>query len=346
MLCFKRMGMRVLAVGMAVAMVACGARTPGQGTSAGGGATPAGAASPAPAGAIRPAKLVVNWFAEPEHGGQYAGLVAGIFKKYGMDMTIQQGGPQVSHQQIVASGNAQFGMGQADEILKAREQGIPLVALFAIFQTNPQALMFHNAHPVRQHQELAGRPIYVAPGAMYWQYIKSTYGLNDVRELAYTGSLAAFFSDPTAVTQIYATSEPFYARKDGFQVGYILNAESGYNPYANVLYTTEDLIRKDPGLVRSFVRASSEGWQYYFEHPDEVNAYIQKENPKMNPEAMKYSVETMKPLITGGDAKQRGIGYMSAERWRTLYDQMRKAGLLKKDQDLAKAYTLEFLMQK
>lgn len=78
--------------------------------------------------------------------GSMQRLSKGFYKEAGLDMTIQSGGPGISSTQIVAGGKAEFGMGQADEILLARQNGIPLVAIAATFQKNPQGIMFHKGN--------------------------------------------------------------------------------------------------------------------------------------------------------------------------------------------------------
>ena len=37
--------------------------------------------------------FATNWKAQAAHGGFYQALADGTFKKYGLDVTIQQGGP-------------------------------------------------------------------------------------------------------------------------------------------------------------------------------------------------------------------------------------------------------------
>ncbi|MBE3556800.1 MAG: ABC transporter substrate-binding protein [Firmicutes bacterium] len=296
---------------------------------------------------LSPTKVtqVMNWFAEPEEGGQYEALIKGYYKEAGLDMTVQQGGPQVSVTQIVAGGRAEFGMAEADQVLQAIDNGIPIVALFAVFQTNPQILMFHSDHPVQQWTDLNGRPVAVAPGVVYWTYLQKKYGLN-VKEQAYNGTLANFLSDPAAVTQGYVTSEPYYAKQQNVKVGYKLIADSGYNPYANVLFTTKKYLAEHPQQVKAFVEASIKGWNSYLEQPDDTNAYMKTQNKDLDMNAMKYGWQAEKPLIMGGDASSGGVGTMTEARWQELYNQLKDLGLLKTSFDFHQAYTTEFLPQK
>lgn len=333
---------------------ACGGN--GGGSNANGGASPsaapsAAAESPEATGAsefqapaeLTKVSLVTNWFAEPEHGGQYTAFDKGYYKEAGLDMTIIPGGPQVSAMQIVASGKAEFGMDQADAILRAREEGIPVVAIAATFQTNPQVLIYHKGDNITGFGDLNGHQVFTAAGATYWEYIKKAFKLDSVKEMKYNGSLAVFMDDKTAVTQGYVTSEPFALKQQGVDVDYLLIHDSGYQPYANVLYTTEDMIKNKPEVVKQFVEASVKGWEYYKDHYEEMNPEIQKRNPDMALDQMKYSAETQIDFVYGGDAAEMGVGAMTEERWTKLADQMKELGLVSQDMDVSKAYTTEFL---
>jgi NitT/TauT family transport system substrate-binding protein len=289
---------------------------------------------------------VTNWFAEPEHGGQYTALAKGFYEEVGIDMTIEPGGPQVSAVQIVSSGKAMFGMAQADDILIARKQGIPIVAIAATFQTNPQGLIYHKGQDIKDFSDLNGRTVYTMPGANYWEYMKKKYNLNNVTDMAYTGSLVNFVNDPEILTQGYITAEPYSLKEQGVETEMLLNAESDYNPYANVLFTTENAIKENPELVQAFVEASIRGWDYYKDNYEEVNPFIQERNPDISLDAMKYGAETQMELVYGGDAAGNGVGYMTEARWETLMDQLVEIKMLDEKEDVNKVFTNEFLPSK
>ncbi|WP_051318511.1 ABC transporter substrate-binding protein [Cohnella thermotolerans] len=319
------------------------------GASASPSASPSGSASGSPSSSsetkLTKVTQVTNWFAEPEHGGQYAALAKGFYKDAGLDMTIQSGGPGVSSTQIVASGQAEFGMGQADEILLARQNGIPLVAIAATFQKNPQGIMFHKGK-FKDLSELNGHKVYIASGASYWEYLKKAYKLDKVEELKYTGSLANFVADPDSATQIYVTSEPFTMEQEGVDTEYFLNYDLGYKQYGNVLYTTEDYLKKHPDIVKAYVEASVKGWDYYKDNSEEINKVMQEKNPDLKLEAMAFGAKAQEPLVYGGDAETHGVGYMSKDIWEGLQKQLVDIGLLKKVEPVDDVFTNEFLPAK
>nr|WP_245855661.1 ABC transporter substrate-binding protein [Paenibacillus rigui] len=324
----------------------------GCGTSASTEKPAAGGAAPAAEQAKTAEKKVVavtqvtNWFAQPEHGGQYAALKKGFYKDAGLDMTIQPGGPGISATQIVASGKADFGMGQGDEILFARQNGIPLVAVMAIFQKNPQALLFHKGQAIKGFSDLNGRKVYVGSGVAYWEYIKKAYKLDKVEELKYTGQLANFISDPTSVTQSYVTSEPFALKQQGVETDYLLNADSGYSPYGNVLFTTEKMIKEHPEVVKAYVEATIKGWDYYKDNYQEINEFIKEKNPDTPLDKMEFSAKAMSPFVYGDDAATKGVGYMTKNRWESLMKQLVEIGLLKSEIDVTKVFNTDFIPKK
>lgn len=286
---------------------------------------------------------VSNWFAQAEHGGLYAAKDQGFYEEAGLDMTLTPGGPQVSATQIVASGKAQFGMAQADEILLARQNNIPLVAVFTSFQTSPQGIMVHSNQSIASMADLSGHSVYVNSGAVYWEYFKKAYKLEKVQELAYTGSLAPFVSDDKVAIQGYVTSEPYEMELQKVDVKFLLNADAGYNPYANILFTTESYLKDHPDIVKAYVEATAKGFNYYKDNYEAINKVIQKESPDTPLESMKYASETMMPLVFGNDAETNGVGYMSQERWEKLSEQMTEIGMLTTKQDVSKAFTTEFV---
>jgi NitT/TauT family transport system substrate-binding protein len=66
---------------------------------------------------------MTNWYAQAEHGGFYQAVANGIYKKYGLDVTIKMGGPQVNIMQLMAAGQADCIMGSSDmQMMRARRR--------------------------------------------------------------------------------------------------------------------------------------------------------------------------------------------------------------------------------
>ena len=283
-----------------------------------------------PVGAQAPTKLTVytNWFAEPGHGGYYAALKDGLYEARGLDVDLIQGGPQVNVAALLASGRADVAMFAGGQLLSARAEGLPLVALFATYQTSPQALMSHAENPVADFSDLAGRSVAVTPGATYWRYIEKKYGLEGkVQVLNYNGQLANWLLDDDAVTQSYTTAEPFFAAAEGARPVTLLAADSGFNPYTDVMATTESFLAEHPDAVKAFVEASRRGWEHFLASPTDYVDVLKAANDSITSEQVVWSTEQARPLIV---PEGREVGSMTLERWEELYTQFVALGLIDK----------------
>ncbi|PHS71344.1 MAG: nitrate ABC transporter substrate-binding protein [Alcanivorax sp.] len=286
-----------------------------------------------------------NWFAQAEHGGFYQAKATGIYEKYGLDVTITMGGPQVNNLQLLLAGRQDFTMGYPIRNLNSVNQNMPVVTVAAPFQSDPQALL---AHPhVKSLEEIKGQPVYVFSGAQqtFWPWLKQRFGFSDDMIRPYTFSVAPFLADKSVVQQGYVTSEPFAMEQGGVKPSIFLFADYGYPPYAQTIETTREMIESNPEVVRKFVQASMEGWKSYFENPEPANALIKKDNPEMTDAQIAFGIGKIKEygLVAGGDAATKGLGVMTDERWKATFDFMAKAGLVPEDMDYKQAYSLEFL---
>src|SRR5882762_2987386 len=88
--------------------------------------------------------LLTSWFAQAEHGGFYQAKATGLYEKAGLDVTIKMGGPQVNGMQLLLGGEADIIIGYDIQVLKGREQNLPLVTVASSFQFDLQGLMTHD----------------------------------------------------------------------------------------------------------------------------------------------------------------------------------------------------------
>ena len=286
-----------------------------------------------------------SWFAQAEHGGFYQAKATGIYEEYGLDVTIEMGGPQVNGLQLLLAGNRDFTMGYPLRNLQKMEDDLPVVTVAASMQRDPQCLL---SHPhIESFEEMKGKDVLVASSSetTFWPWLKQEYGFTDAMREPYTFSIQPFLNDKDTIQQGYVTSEPFAIEQGGVDPNIFLFADYGYPPYATTIETTRMMVEENPEVVRKFVQATMEGWKSYFDNPEPGNQLIQADNPDMSDAQIAFGIDKMQEygLVTGGDAKEQGIGVMTHERWRRIYEFMAGADLVDEDIDWKKAYTLKFL---
>jgi NitT/TauT family transport system substrate-binding protein len=301
------------------------------------------------AGASTHITFVTDWKAQAEHGGFYEALAEGLYAKYGLDVTIREGGPDVNVPQLLAGGAADFGIGSnAFVVMNLVQQKVPLRAVMAIFQKDPQVLISHPRHDMNSLAEMKGHPILISAAGTtsFWPWLRAKYGFQDSQIRKYTNNLAPFLVDPNAIQEGYLTSEPYTIEQQAhFTPKVFLLSDYGYPGYANMVLTTQKWIDTNPDVVQKFFNASKQGWLDYLNRdPKPGNALIKRDNPDMTDAIIAQSIAKMKQyqLVAGGDAPAYGLGAMTDKSWRDFSQIMTSQGLYPKGLDVTKAYDLRF----
>ena len=117
------------------------------------------------AGAADKVTFGTNWKAQAEHGGYYQAVATGIYEKYGLDVTIRQGGPSVNHQQLLVAGKIDFNMGgNMFSAFNYALNDVPMVAVAANFQKEPQVLIAHPGVGNDSLEAMKGKPMLISRG--------------------------------------------------------------------------------------------------------------------------------------------------------------------------------------
>ena len=295
-------------------------------------------------------KFATDWRAQAEHGGFYEALANGEYAKRGLDVQIVQGGPGVNVPQLLASGAVQAGMGSNSFIaLNMAQEGVPVRAVAAMMQKDPQVLIAHPDQGIDSISDLKGHPILLSDASVtaFWVWLKSKYGFSDDQIRKYTFNSAPFLADKRVAQQGYVTSEPYTLEKEAkLKAKVFLLADNGYPSYATMIMVPQSLIDSNPAAVKAFVEASAQGWHdYLYGDPKPADALIRKDNPEMAQDVLDQAREKMKSygIVDGGEAKTTGIGTMSDARWAEFFKIASDQGVYPKTLDYKKAYTLQFV---
>jgi NitT/TauT family transport system substrate-binding protein len=304
-------------------------------------------------GAVAAEKVtfMTNWLAQAEHGGYYQAVADGTYAACGLEVTIQQGGPQVSGRPLLLAGKIDFYMGgNLQQAFDAVAQNIPLRVVAASFQKEPQVVMSHPGQGLDTWEELPKAEQYIigdegAQSFLLW--MATEYGFDVSRRVPYTFNPAPFLANKKSIQQGYVTSEPFaIEREGGFVPNQFLLADYGYNTYATTIEAMQKTIDERPEVVQCFVDGSAKGWySYLYGDNKAANEMIKKDNPDITDEQIAFSIAQMKKfgIVDSGDAEKLGIGAMTDEHIQSFYDKMVKAKVLPEGIDIKKSYTLQFV---
>jgi len=304
----------------------------------------------APAQQFDKVTFATNWVAEAEHGGFYQALVDGTYRRYGLDVTILPGGPNVNHRLLLPVGRIDFYMSANSlQAFDAVAQNIPTISVAATFQKDPQVLLVHPDQGVEKFEDLKRLTLLVSKEglASYFQWMKREFGFDERQVKPYTFNPQPFLADKRSAMQGYVTSEPFAIEQAAkFKPRIFLLADHGFDGYSTLIETRRDLVEKNPGLVQRFVDASAIGWMtYLYGDNSAANARIKRDNPEMTDALIAYAIATMKQygVVDSGDTLRLGIGAMTEARMKSFFDKMVRAGVVQAGLDYKKAYTTQFV---
>ncbi|WP_421725817.1 ABC transporter substrate-binding protein [Bauldia sp.] len=302
-------------------------------------------AGPAAAEELDAVSFGTNWLAQAEHGGFYQAVADGTYEAHGLDVTIVQGGPNAANQALLMADRIQFYMqGNLIGSFSAAEQDIPVVAVAAIFQKDPQVLIAHPDSGVETFADLAKLPTIFMGKDLFstgFQWMKAAFpGFRDEQIKPYTFNPAPFLADKMSAQQGYITSEPYaIEREGGFVPELFLMADAGFDTPSTMIEVKADYIAANRDVVQRFVDASIIGWyNYLYGDNTAANDLIKQDNPEMTDGQIAFSIEQMRDfgLIDSGAAETGGIGCLSMEQVRSFHEKMVEAGVVQADIDYAK----------
>jgi NitT/TauT family transport system substrate-binding protein len=256
----------------------------------------------------------------------------------------------VNNRALMIAGKVDYHMGgNLLEAFSAVAEGIPIVAVAAAFQKEPQVIVTHPGR-VASFEEIKTLPtIFIGDQgfASFYQWMINAYGFTAEQRVPYTFQAAPFIADKDSAMQGYLSSEPYFVEKEGgFKPDVWLIADAGYSTYSTLIETMAPTVAEKPEQVKCFVEGSIKGWyNYLYGDNSAANAMIKKDNPDMTDEAIAYAIAAMKSagIVDSGDAETAGIGVMTEAKVKDFYDKMVAAGVAPADLDWKQAIDFSFV---
>jgi NitT/TauT family transport system substrate-binding protein len=77
--------------------------------------------------------LQLKWVTQAQFAGYYAAVAKGYYKDAGLDVNLKVGGPDITPEQVVLAGQAQFGLDWLPNLFATREKGGKIVSIAQVF---------------------------------------------------------------------------------------------------------------------------------------------------------------------------------------------------------------------
>lgn len=280
------------------------------------------------------------------HNAAYAGFYAadqkGLYAAEGLSVIFLEGGPNIDYLTPVINGSAQFGVAGADALLLARAEGKTVRAVATIYRRSPQVYVALADSGIKRPQDFAGKVIRVGTYLAPLHAMTTRVGVqpDQYTEVVLPSDIEAFASGEVPVWGMYSTNFLVVIQQAGYKVNIINPDDYGVHFYADSIFTTDEMIDKNPDLVRRFLRATLKGWNYAVENPEGIGALVLEYAPKADPELENAKMIASIPLVNTGEDY---IGWMKSEVWAGMEKTLRELGELTAALDVTQVYTMQFL---
>jgi NitT/TauT family transport system substrate-binding protein len=308
-------------------------------------------ATVATAGAQEKTKVTVfeAWFLHNESMGTPTAVEKSLFS--GLEVKVVGGGPGLSPiDRVMAEarkGGVVFGVDYPYNVLEAREkQKLPLVVVAHDFQKSAVRLLAWKE--LKSPRDIQGT---VATWIGYDKQVKAAIGsdwsqrIKIVNQQGDPATIGSWLKKdyPFAHAMIY--NEILVARRLAREPYFTYSfADFGIDWPENVVFTTEDIVKKHPKVVQAFVTGRYQGYLHALANRDEAVQTLIKYNSNLKGQE-KHELEGMdaiKSVMITEASQKNGLGYIDPAGWDRVARDLTKAGLYPSPPGVKAAYTTEF----
>lgn len=296
---------------------------------------------------VKKLTVLLDWVPNTNHTGLYVAKDQGFFQKEGLEVEIVQPS-QGSAAQLVASGQAQFGISYQEEVTLARLQKVPIVSIAAVIQHNTSSFASKKQMNITRPKDFEGKR-YGGFGSPVEEAvlmgIMSRDG-GDVKkvQMINMGSADFFASIDKNVdfSWIYQGWTGIEAKLKGIELNQVVlkDFEPALDYYTPVIVTNEQMIAQQPEVVKAFMRAVSQGYQFSMKNPEQAAQSLVKNAPETNAQ---LAVASQQWLADKYQAEAPRWGEQKLNVWQGYANWMQKNNLLTGQFMAEKAFTNDFL---
>ena len=286
----------------------------------------------------------LKWVHQAQFAGFYAAVEKGFYAAENLDVTLVPGGVGINIIDEVLSGNADFGLVGAEHVILSRSAGKPVKAIATTYRNNPFVLVTMPGSGIVSPLDFKGKIINIGgtDGEVQFKALLTKIGLSesDVEIIPYSYDLEPFYRGEVDITSAFSAGSLIGIQKSHPDVNVIWPIDYGIHFYSDTLFTTDSLIENNSDLVLRFLRATIKGHLYAIEQPEETLEICLRYAEDPDPEVQRIMLERSIQLIYTG---QDDIGWMRAEVWQDMHDNLYQQGLLNSRVEIDQIYTIKYL---
>jgi NitT/TauT family transport system substrate-binding protein len=270
--------------------------------------------------------LQLKWVTQAQFAGYYAAAAQGYYKDAGLDVTIKPGGPDITPEQVVASGQAQFGLDWVPSLLSARDKGGDLVDIGQVFQRSGMTEITWKDSGIKTIAQMKGKKVGnwlfgnefelfaaltkngIDPhSSSQVQIVQQPFDMNLFLQRKIDAASAMTYNE---LAQVLETKDPktgqLYQLRD---LNVIKMQNVGTGMLEDDIFATGGWL-KDPAhqdIAKRFLAASFKGWIYCRDHAAACVGYVLQNGPTLGTGHQTWQMNEINALVW---PSPKGIGVM------------------------------------
>ncbi len=290
--------------------------------------------------------VLLDWTPNTNYSGIYTAIEEGFYEQEAINLDVVEAPGSVV--QMVASGQAEFGISYQEEVTYARSNNIPIISIAAIIQNNTSGFASLKEKGIETPADFEGKsyggwgsPVEEAMIKALMENYDADFEQVDIITTGEVDSLIVIEREAD-FAWIYYGWTGIEAELKGMELNFIelINEEPALNYYTPVIITSESLIDKNPKLVERFMKATSEGYHLAIENPDTAADHLLSHSPELDQELVRASQEW---LADKYQADAQAWGIQEKDVWFDYGQWLYRYGLIDELPDLEEAYTNQFV---
>ncbi len=259
----------------------------------------------APARSTEKTTVCLQWTPQAQFAGFYAARDKGIYKKYGLNVTIIHAGPKCPVVKTIASGEATFITSFLTSAIKFRADGLKVVDIAQMSRKSALMFVAKKSRGIKNPLDLEGKKIGLwfagfqeTPKALLKKYAPKAKIVE-----VFTGIELLMYDGIDALT-VMRYNEYHTLLNHGIdpeELTVMNFADFGFNIPEDGIYCLEKTLKDNPELCRKFVQATFDGWRYAFKNKDEmleiIAARMRQANVPFNKAHQIWMLKEMENLI-------------------------------------------------
>jgi NitT/TauT family transport system substrate-binding protein len=315
------------------------------------------AGAEAPADGLDEVTVQLDYQVRGNHAMFHVAQEKGYFEEEGIDVTaINKGSGSPDTLRLVGSGGADFGFADLPSLVTARTQDVKVKAIAAVNQVSPLGLCSLKENvELTSPKDLPGLTMGVHPAGSTYIFYQALLAANDVDKKAVTELTVTppyenyLMQGQVDAVVCYVDAEvPLLEQHAGGEgkLSVMMGSDFGYDAYGSGLFTTDELIEKDPDLVQRFTNAYLKAFDWVAENPEETAALLAGTSAELADNEELFAKQLQADIdhtFTSDHTQEHGLGAMDAQMWESTIGILSDRGVIKTTPATSDVYTNEFV---